>query len=627
MSKRQRKARYERRRGAVAARSAGAAGGLAVVATLLSGAVAEADTFTVNTLSGGTGSGTLYSAITQSNADTSPTTPGRTIVFSSGLTGEIGLTASLPGISEPVTITGPGANVLTVSGQGNQGIFFVENGLSATTEISGLTLTGSDNKYGAVEAESPLTLTGDVIEGNEGEGPYYGTGGVVAGDGLTLVGSTVSGNRGTGVGGVGAYGGAVTIQNSTIANNTGYYGNGGILSHGGTLSVLDSTISGNQALGTGTNEGLGGGIYIGDTDTSVDLQNTIVSGNTASQGGSDIDTSTGAGAPTPTAEFSLIGSLTGSGITAASSDLVGMNPLLGSLQNNGGSTSTMAPAINSPVIDKGNSEGLTTDERGLARPVDLPGYPNAAGGDGADIGAVELQASEVAPTVVGLSSTSGAAGTPVTILGLQLSTATQVLFGSTAAKFTVNGSGQPVAIAPAGVAGTVDVRVVTPGGESAAVAADKFTFPAQLTPTPTPTPNLTTATFGNQQIALATPSLAACTASTSPLSATLASSALSHGTKLKFSSAGFFLDRGIKHVKKKTEHLKHGKTKHVTVTTYTANVTVHHVPVTVSLSLTGLKAGSHTLKVVISYTEKVTKHHKTKTETVTKTISSKFNVC
>jgi hypothetical protein len=150
------------------------------------------------------------------------------------------------------------------------------------------------------------------------------------------------------------------------------------------------------------------------------------------------------------------------------------------------------------------------------------------------------------------------------------------------------------------------------------------------TPTPTPpAPQVTSATFGNQQIIVVTPSLSACTASTGSLSATLASNAItgSHATKLKFSSAGFFLDKGVKHVKKKTEHLKNGKTKHVTVTTYTANVVVHSAPATVSLKLAGLKAGSHTLKVVISYKETVTKHGKKKTETVTKTISSKFTVC
>jgi hypothetical protein len=45
------------------------------------------------------------------------------------------------------------------------------------------------------------------------------------------------------------------------------------------------------------------------------------------------------------------------------------------------------------VVNKGSAFGLTTDQRGLTRPVAFPGVANssAAGGDGSDIGAVELQ--------------------------------------------------------------------------------------------------------------------------------------------------------------------------------------------------------------------------------------------
>ncbi len=45
----------------------------------------------------------------------------------------------------------------------------------------------------------------------------------------------------------------------------------------------------------------------------------------------------------------------------------------------------------SPAIDQGNSFGLTTDQRGLARSYDDPAVLNAPGGDGSDIGAFELQ--------------------------------------------------------------------------------------------------------------------------------------------------------------------------------------------------------------------------------------------
>ena len=53
----------------------------------------------------------------------------------------------------------------------------------------------------------------------------------------------------------------------------------------------------------------------------------------------------------------------------------------------------MAPAFSSPAVDQGAAEGLGSDERGVIRPIDFPTIPNAAGGDGSDIGAVELQPS------------------------------------------------------------------------------------------------------------------------------------------------------------------------------------------------------------------------------------------
>ncbi|WP_216295903.1 IPT/TIG domain-containing protein, partial [Delftia acidovorans] len=57
-----------------------------------------------------------------------------------------------------------------------------------------------------------------------------------------------------------------------------------------------------------------------------------------------------------------------------------------------------------------------------------------------------------------------------------------VTFGATAATgFTVNSATSITATAPAGAAGTVDVRVTTPGGTTATSAADQFTYVAAPT--------------------------------------------------------------------------------------------------------------------------------------------------
>ena len=84
----------------------------------------------------------------------------------------------------------------------------------------------------------------------------------------------------------------------------------------------------------------------------------------------------------------------------------------------------------------------------------------------------------VAPAVTGLSPTSGpaAGGTLVTITGANLTGATAVDFGTTAAtNMTVVSSTTITADSPAD-ADIVDVTVTTPGGRSATSSADQFTY-------------------------------------------------------------------------------------------------------------------------------------------------------
>jgi hypothetical protein len=81
-------------------------------------------------------------------------------------------------------------------------------------------------------------------------------------------------------------------------------------------------------------------------------------------------------------------------------------------------------------------------------------------------------------SVTGLQPASGpaAGGTTVTITGKGFTAATQVDFGTYAAsRVTIVSDTELTATSPAG-AGLVDVTVTTPGGVSAAVASDKFTY-------------------------------------------------------------------------------------------------------------------------------------------------------
>jgi hypothetical protein len=115
-----------------------------------------------------------------------------------------------------------------------------------------------------------------------------------------------------------------------------------------------------------------------------------------------------------------------------------------------------------------------------------------------------------APVVSGIGPSWGptSGGTAVTITGNNLSGATAVTFGSTAATlFTVNADGSLSAVAPAESAGTVDVQVTTAAGTSATSSADQFTSLAAaptvtgVSPSSGPTGGGTTVTITGTNLA------------------------------------------------------------------------------------------------------------------------------
>jgi trimeric autotransporter adhesin len=116
-------------------------GPLFLMLMLLAASVAHAATYTVtNTLDSGTGS--LRDALTTVNAGAG----GDTIVFS-GVTGTITLSSSL-GIGKSVTINGPGANLLTISGNDTVRVFN-DTAVGTTVTISGLTIAHGLSTQGA----------------------------------------------------------------------------------------------------------------------------------------------------------------------------------------------------------------------------------------------------------------------------------------------------------------------------------------------------------------------------------------------------------------------------------------------------------------------------------------------
>jgi len=94
------------------------------------------------------------------------------------------------------------------------------------------------------------------------------------------------------------------------------------------------------------------------------------------------------------------------------------------------------------------------------------------------------------PVLTGGSPASGptAGGTTVVLTGSGLLTASAVRFGAIPAAFTVVSDTRLDALAPAAVAATVDVTVVTPGGTSNATAYTYLAAPVLSTLTPTQGP-------------------------------------------------------------------------------------------------------------------------------------------
>ena len=300
------------------------------------------------------------------------------------VSGTITLTTAELAIAKSLNIDGPGAAVVSISGNNARRIFNVASG--NTVFISGLTLLNgrapSDFPLGgAILSVGDLSLSGMVIRNNTADS---GGGGVaIVGGNETIDNSTISFNN-TGGNFGGAPGGGlyvagppsvvVTVTNSTFFGNQGFQG-GAVAPFAGTTNLNSVTISGNTA-----NFSNCGGIRFGAT---VNLNNSIVAGNTDQGGQSDLSTFGGS----ISGDYNLIQNPQGIGFASGgSNNITGLDPLLGALGDNGGQTPTMALQTLSPAIDAANPLSFpATDQRGVSRPQ----------GSAPDIGAFEV---ESAPT-------------------------------------------------------------------------------------------------------------------------------------------------------------------------------------------------------------------------------------
>jgi hypothetical protein len=259
-------------------------------------------------------------------------------------------------------------------------------------------------------------LPGDP--GRGGSGGFGGGAGSGAGAAAApgFGGGAASGGSGGGGAGLGGavfnMQGTLAIRNSTLAGNSAVGGAGGAPGEGlggavfnlsGGFETTAATYAFNAADGGTSLYAL---VYDGATTRSAitTLRDTIVSdsaGQAVAAGlvAADPPTTTGpanlGGALAFVGQFNLVRAMAANGQAAIVGVPRTVDPLLGPLASNGGSTQTLLPAPNSPVVDAGSAFGLTTDQRGLPRPANFPAIANV--GDGSDIGAVELRAPPTPP--------------------------------------------------------------------------------------------------------------------------------------------------------------------------------------------------------------------------------------
>ncbi|MGE0826291.1 MAG: choice-of-anchor Q domain-containing protein [Candidatus Binatia bacterium] len=136
----------------------------------------------------------------------------------------------------------------------------------------------------ALDGSGNLTVQDTTVRGGSVPGAGGGIAGFFGAD-VTLDGCTVTGNAAASGGGiyVEPSGSQIEIRNSTISNNTASDSGGGVMivGFGGIVRLLNNTISGNSAVNNG------GGVNSETifSGTEILMEYSTVSGNTASNGG------------------------------------------------------------------------------------------------------------------------------------------------------------------------------------------------------------------------------------------------------------------------------------------------------------------------------------------------------
>lgn len=316
---------------------------------------AQSATITVTNLND-SGAGSLRQAL----ADAAP---GDVIGFS--VSGTITLASQLD-IGESITINSPSEGV-TIDGNGQYSVSVIGD------EDIAVTITNLTMNHGANE--------------RPGGGIHVGLAAAV-----TLNGCTISNCQAPIGGGVGVTDdGILNMVNCTVSGNIAESGNGGgiYVDGAGSLYLTSCTVTNNSVSQWGNGSGLA---VI--SATTVQIVNTIIAGNTCSDVGYVTWNWYLDNASVTSSGYNLVED-DHHQVFIQGTDMVGEDPLLGELADNGGATQTHALLTDSPAIDAGTAAGLAVDQRGAPRPQDGDGNGQAL----CDIGAYERSGGAVSTPV------------------------------------------------------------------------------------------------------------------------------------------------------------------------------------------------------------------------------------
>ena len=252
------------------------------------------------------------------------------------------------------------STVANNSARGNGGGFL--SGGAVTLDHSTVANNSAEGNNGGFLSGGAVTLTHSTVANNSAEG---NSGGFLGSTTVDLSNSTVSGNSAGGNNGGFFSGDTTTLTNATVSGNSANGSNGAFLSLG-AINLNNATIAFNTADADGNSTGNVGGFFINGTQANT-IRNSIIANNTDPNGAApdlraDLSTST----ITNSLIQNTMGISAGVPVTGIDGNIIGEDPQLAPLANNGGPTQTHRLMTGSPAIDAGGVLATATDQRGIA---------------------------------------------------------------------------------------------------------------------------------------------------------------------------------------------------------------------------------------------------------------------